>query len=79
VVQELLKRGANPDLAANDFTMALHLAIHSGHLRYSAHRSVLQALMKQNTNSFYIQLKNPIIAFEELIFLFIQDMYKVNT
>lgn len=33
VVEELLKRGANPDLAAHDFTMPLHLAIHSGHLR----------------------------------------------
>jgi ankyrin repeat protein len=33
VVEELLKRGANPNLAANDHTTALHLAIHSGHLR----------------------------------------------
>jgi Ankyrin repeat. len=33
VVEELLKRGADPDLAAHNHTMALHLAIHSGHLR----------------------------------------------
>jgi ankyrin repeat protein len=33
VVEELLQRGADPDLATHDHTMALHLAIHSGHLR----------------------------------------------
>jgi ankyrin repeat protein len=33
VVDELLKRGANPNLAADDHTMALHLAIHSGNVR----------------------------------------------
>jgi ankyrin repeat protein len=33
VVEELLKRGANPNLAADNHTMALHLAIHAGHER----------------------------------------------
>jgi len=33
VVEELLNRGADPDLAAHNHTMALHLAIHSGNLR----------------------------------------------
>ena len=33
VVEELLNRGADPDLADHSHTMALHLAIHSGHLR----------------------------------------------
>jgi ankyrin repeat protein len=64
VVEELLKRGANPDLAANDFTMALHLAIHSGHLRCSSHISGLWVLKKQNTNSLYMKLKTTIIQFE---------------
>jgi len=39
VVEELLNRGADPDLAAHNHTMALHLAIHSGNLRYSTQRS----------------------------------------
>jgi ankyrin repeat protein len=33
IVEELLKKGANPNMAANDHTMALHLAIHTGNLR----------------------------------------------
>jgi len=33
VVEELLNRGADPDLADHNHTMALHLAIHSGNLR----------------------------------------------
>jgi ankyrin repeat protein len=33
VVEELLKRGANPDLACHNHIMALHHAIHYGHLR----------------------------------------------
>lgn len=33
IVQELLKRGADPNLAAHDHTMAIHLAVHAGSLR----------------------------------------------
>jgi ankyrin repeat protein len=33
VVEELLHRGADPDVADFRHTMALHLAINSGHLR----------------------------------------------